>query len=189
MILCDWQIKELVFTNHPMIEPFAPRRTEVKISNGLSSFGYDLTLDTDIRFIRSGTIDPLTFKQDVEDNKLEIINLPLDDKLSFFIPPHGFVLAKTVEYFKMPNNVMGICVGKSTYARCGLVVNVTPIEPGWEGYITLELSNTTDSNIRVYCNQGIAQLCFFRGSEPDKTYADKRGKYQGQKEVTYPKGD
>jgi dCTP deaminase len=152
------------------------------ISYGLSSYGYDIRIGDEFKIftnVNNAIVDPknwdngsfVDFKGDV-----------------CIIPPNSFVLAKTVEYFKIPRNVLTICVGKSTYARCGLIVNVTPFEPEWEGYVTLEISNTTPLPARVYANEGIAQVLFFESSIPcDVSYADRKGKYQGQKGIEVAK--
>ena len=129
--------------------------------------------------VNSTTVDPKSFKQDGFVTKKSKVCV---------IPPNSFALARTVEYFKIPENVLVICLGKSTYARCGIIVNVTPLEPGWEGHVTLEFSNTTPLPAKIYANEGAAQFIFLRGDEvPEVTYADRNGKYQGQKGVTLPK--
>ena len=166
-----------------MISPFVEKQQAQKvISYGLSSFGYDARVSHEFKIftdINSGTVDPKNFKNDsfVTKKGNECI-----------IPPNSFVLASTVEYFKIPNDVLVICLGKSTYARCGIIVNVTPLEPGWEGHVTLEFSNTTPLPAKIYANEGAAQLIFLRGNEnPAVTYAQRKGKYMGQKGVTLPK--
>jgi len=175
MILNDRQIRKLCpqGTVYPsMIDPFCPKN-DGTISNGLSSFGYDITLASELQlFVKDGDciIDPKNFHP-------TLLKLEGD---YFILPPNSFALGRTVERFIMPQDVIAICVGKSTYARCGLIINVTPIEPGWEGYITLELHNTTPYFSRVYANEGIGQLLFFKGERPDVTYSDKKGKYQKQ---------
>ena len=129
--------------------------------------------------MNSGVVDPKVFKKDsfVTKRAKECI-----------IPPNSFALARTVEYFKIPKNVLVICLGKSTYARCGIIVNVTPLEPGWEGHVTLEFSNTTPLPAKIYANEGVAQFIFLKGNEvPEVTYADRKGKYMGQTGVTLPK--
>ena len=171
----------------PMIDPFEPEQVRaVKggkvISYGTSSYGYDVRCGVDFRIftnIHSSVVDPKNF-----------------DERSFVshtgdvcvIPPNSFVLAHTIEYIRVPRDVLVICLGKSTYARCGIVVNVTPLEPEWEGHITLEFSNTTNLPARIYAGEGVAQLVFFRAEEPCETsYSDRGGKYQGQLGVTLPK--
>jgi len=184
MPLADHQIIHRCVTEN-MIYPY--ETTKFKngvISYGPSSYGYDIRLgDTFFIFsqARGGIIDPrdsreIEFKKIIAENPI-------------VIPPNSFVLAHSYEKFKIPRDILGICLGKSTYARCGLIVNVTPLEPEWEGYLTIELSNTAPQPLRIYPKQGIAQLIFFRADEVCTTsYADTKGKYQGQKkEVTLPK--
>ena len=169
--------------NQEMINPFEENQVrDNKISYGLSSYGYDARVSNEFKIftdVNSGTVDPKNFQNDsfVTKKGNECI-----------IPPNSFVLASTVEYFKIPNDVLVICLGKSTYARCGIIVNVTPLEPGWEGHVTLEFSNTTPLPAKIYANEGAAQLIFLRGNEnPAVTYAQRKGKYMGQKGVTLPK--
>ena len=181
-VLSDKWIKEMVRT-HNMISPFEDNQVRGnKISYGLSSFGYDARVSNEFKIftnVNSEIIDPKNFKQNnfISKNGEECI-----------IPPNSFVLSSTVEYFKIPNNIMVICLGKSTYARCGIIVNITPLEPGWEGYVTLEFSNTTPLPAKIYANEGVAQFIFLKGNEkPDITYADRNGKYMKQSGVTLPK--
>ena len=181
-VLSDKWIKEMAKT-HNMISPFEDKQVRgTKISYGLSSFGYDARVSNEFKIftnINSEIIDPKNFKQNnfISKNGEECI-----------IPPNSFVLSSTVEYFKIPNNIMVICLGKSTYARCGIIVNVTPLEPSWEGYVTLEFSNTTPLPAKIYANEGVAQFIFLKGNEkPDITYADRNGKYMKQSGVTLPK--
>jgi dCTP deaminase len=181
-VLSDKWIKEMAKT-HNMISPFEDKQVRgTKISYGLSSFGYDARVSNEFKIftnINSEIIDPKNFKQNnfVSKNGEECI-----------IPPNSFVLSSTVEYFKIPNNIMVICLGKSTYARCGIIVNVTPLEPSWEGHVTLEFSNTTPLPAKIYANEGVAQFIFLKGNEkPDITYADRNGKYMKQSGVTLPK--
>ena len=181
-VLSDKWIKEMVRTNN-MISPFENKQVRGnKISYGLSSFGYDARVSNEFKIftnINSEIIDPKNFKQNnfISKNGEECI-----------IPPNSFVLSSTVEYFKIPNDVMVICLGKSTYARCGIIVNVTPLEPSWEGHVTLEFSNTTPLPAKIYANEGVAQFVFLKGNEkPDITYADRKGKYMKQSGVTLPK--
>ena len=181
-VLSDKWIKKMVRT-HNMIAPFEDKQVRgTKISYGLSSFGYDARVSNEFKIftnVNSEIIDPKNFKQNnfVSKNGEECI-----------IPPNSFVLSSTVEYFKIPNDVMVICLGKSTYARCGIIVNVTPLEPGWEGHVTLEFSNTTPLPAKIYANEGVAQFVFLKGNEkPDITYADRKGKYMRQSGVTLPK--
>jgi dCTP deaminase len=166
-----------------MIEPFEDRqvRTGV-ISYGLSSYGYDIRVADEFKVftnINSTVVDPKNFdSRSFVDVKGDIC----------IIPPNSFALSRTVEYFRIPRDVLTVCVGKSTYARCGLIVNVTPFEPEWEGFVTLEISNTTPLPAKVYANEGIAQVLFFQSDEVcDVSYADKKGKYQGQAGLTLPK--
>ncbi|MBU6358587.1 MAG: dCTP deaminase [Chloroflexota bacterium] len=166
-----------------MIDPFVEGsiRSGV-ISYGISSYGYDIRVSNEFKIftnVHSAVVDPKHFVPE------SFVDFTGDICI---IPPNSFVLSRTVEHFKIPREVLVICVGKSTYARCGLIVNVTPLEPGWEGYLTLEISNTTPLPAKVYANEGIAQLLFFAGDGICETsYADKKGKYQGQVEVTLPR--
>ena len=169
--------------NHEMINPFEENQIrDNKISYGLSSYGYDARVSNEFKIftnVNSEVVDPKNFKQS------NFISKKVSECI---IPPNSFVLASTVEYFKIPNDIMVICLGKSTYARCGIIVNVTPLEPGWEGYVTLEFSNTTPLPAKVYANEGAAQFIFLKGNEkPEVTYADRDGKYMKQKGVTLPK--
>ena len=169
--------------NQEMINPFEENQVRGnKISYGLSSYGYDARVSNEFKIftnVNSEVIDPKNFKQS------NFISKKVSECI---IPPNSFVLASTVEYFKIPNDIMVICLGKSTYARCGIIVNVTPLEPGWEGYVTLEFSNTTPLPAKVYANEGAAQFIFLKGNEkPEVTYADRDGKYMKQKGVTLPK--
>jgi dCTP deaminase len=168
---------------HGMIEPFSERQVrDGVVSYGVSSYGYDVRIADDFKIftnINSTVIDPKNF-----------------DSRSFVdfvggvcvIPPNSFALARTVEYFRIPRDVLVVCLGKSTYARCGIIVNVTPLEPEWEGIVTLEVSNTTPLPAKIYANEGIAQMLFFQSDEPcEVSYADKKGKYQKQGGLTLPK--
>ena len=181
-ILCDSQIRDLA-QNNGMITPFVEKQTRNgAISYGLSSYGYDARCSEDFKIftnVDNAMVDPKNFSdQSFVDRKTDIC----------VIPPNSFALTHTTEYFKIPDDVLVICLGKSTYARCGLIVNVTPLEPGWEGHVTLEISNTTPLPARVYANEGIAQFLFFKGSAACETsYADRSGKYMGQRGVTLPK--
>ena len=166
-----------------MINPFEENQIrDNKISYGLSSYGYDARVSNEFKIftnVNSEVVDPKNFKQS------NFISKKVSECI---IPPNSFVLASTVEYFKIPNDIMVICLGKSTYARCGIIVNVTPLEPGWEGYVTLEFSNTTPLPAKIYANEGAAQFIFLKGNEkPEVTYADRDGKYMKQKGVTLPK--
>ena len=166
-----------------MIEPYegAQVRKGV-ISYGVSSYGYDIRIADEFKIFSNLTgavVDPKNFDASMlYDFKGE----------SCLIPPNSFALGRTVEYFRIPRNVLTICVGKSSYARCGIITNVTPFEPEWEGFVTLEISNTTPLPARIYANEGIAQVLFFKGEEePEVSYKDKKGKYQGQQGVTLPR--
>ena len=181
-LLADSQIRNLAL-NHGMIEPFEEKqRADGKISYGLSSYGYDARASNEFKIftnVDNAIVDPKDFShQSFVDRETDIC----------VIPPNSFALTRSVEYFRIPEDVLVICLGKSTYARCGLIVNVTPLEPGWEGHVTLEISNTTPLPARVYANEGVAQFLFFKGSTPcDVSYADRSGKYMGQRGVTLPK--
>jgi dCTP deaminase len=170
---------------HRMIEPFADSQVrEGVISYGVSSYGYDMRVAPEFKIftnVLSAIVDPKQF-----------------DSRSFveftgpvcIVPPNSFALARSIEYFRIPRNVLTVCVGKSTYARCGIITNVTPLEPEWEGFVTLEISNTTPLPAKIYANEGIAQVLFFaadEGDECEQSYADKRGKYQAQTGITLPK--
>jgi dCTP deaminase len=169
-----------------MIEPFM--REQVRyvegqkvISYGLSSYGYDLRVAPEFKVftnLYSSVIDPKKFEEEAF--------VTIAGK-SCIIPPNSFALSKSVEYFRIPRGVMTICLGKSTYARCGIIVNVTPFEPEWEGYVTLEISNTTPLPAKIYANEGLAQVIFYEADEVcEVSYADRKGKYMGQREITLP---
>ena len=168
---------------HGMIEPYEEKQVrEGVISYGLSSYGYDIRVADEFKIftnVMSTVVDPKNIDPaSMVDFKGEVC----------IVPPNSFALARTVEYFRIPRNVLTITMGKSTYARCGIITNVTPFEPEWEGYVTLEISNTTPLPARIYANEGIAQVLFFKGEEPPEvSYRDKAGKYQGQIGVTLPK--
>ena len=166
-----------------MIEPFVDGLVrEGVISYGLSSYGYDIRVSNEFKIftnVHSAIVDPKNFTPQ------SFIDFTGDVCV---IPPNSFVLAQTVEYFRIPRDVLTVCLGKSTYARCGLIVNVTPFEPEWEGYVTLEISNTTPLPARVYANEGIAQVLFFLSDEMCETsYADRKGKYQKQQSIVLPR--
>jgi len=173
---------------HGMIEPFEPAQVRQAadgqriISYGTSSYGYDIRCAPEFKVftnIYSTVVDPKNFD---EKSFVDI------EAAVCVIPPNSFALARTLEYFRIPRNVLTICLGKSTYARCGIIVNVTPFEPEWEGYVTLEFSNTTPLPAKIYANEGIAQVIFFESDEVCETsYKDRGGKYQGQQGVTLPK--
>jgi len=171
--------------NHGMIEPFADAQVrQGAISYGVSSYGYDMRVAPEFKIFTNALsavvdpkhVDPKSFVEFAGDVCI--------------VPPNSFVLARSVEYFRIPRNVLTICVGKSTYARCGIITNVTPFEPEWEGYVTLEISNTTPLPAKIYANEGIAQVLFFTADEGDEcetSYRDKKGKYQAQQGITLPK--
>jgi len=168
-----------------MIEPFADRQVrDGVISYGVSSYGYDMRVAPEFKIftnVLSAVVDPKRF------DPKSFVEFKGDVCI---VPPNSFALASSVEYFRIPRNVLTICVGKSTYARCGIIVNVTPFEPEWEGFVTLEISNTTPLPARIYANEGIAQVLFFTADEGDKcevSYKDKKGKYQAQRGITLPK--
>ncbi len=166
-----------------MIEPFVEgQKREGCISYGLSSYGYDARVSDEFKIftnVNSSLVDPKEFDPDsFIDRKTDVC----------IIPPNSFALARTVEYFRIPRDVLVICLGKSTYARCGIIVNVTPLEPEWEGHVTLEFSNTTPLPAKIYANEGACQFLFLKGNEPCETsYSDRSGKYMGQQGVTLPK--
>ena len=182
-VLSDRWIKKMVKSTN-MIKPFVSKQIRKgKISFGLSSYGYDARVSNEFKIftnVNSEIVDPKNFKP------TNFVTKRLNECI---IPPNSFVLSTTIEKFKIPDDVLVICLGKSTYARCGIIVNVTPLEPGWEGYVTLEFSNTTPLPAKIYANEGVAQFIFLKGSEkPNVTYADRNGKYMGQaQEPTLPK--
>ena len=183
MILNDKQIKKLV-EEEDMINPFVDKSVAQGISHGLNSFGFDLRCGEEFKIftnIKGATADPKNF---TEDNFVTV-----NGESSILIPPNSFALASTVEKFKIPEDILVICLGKSTYARCGIIVNVTPLEPGWTGHVTLELSNSTPLPAKIYANEGCCQFIFLKGNErPEITYADRKGKYMDQEnKVTLPK--
>ena len=172
---------------HGMIEPYEPgqvreARGSRLISFGTSSYGYDVRCGSQFKVftnINSTIVDPKAF------DKSSFVDMEADVCI---IPPNSFALAATVEYFRIPRNVLTICLGKSTYARCGIIVNVTPLEPEWEGHVTLEFSNTTPLPAKIYANEGVAQMIFFASDEAcEVSYKDRGGKYQGQRGVTLPR--
>ncbi|HET9792652.1 MAG TPA: dCTP deaminase [Candidatus Angelobacter sp.] len=168
---------------HDMINPYNDRQMrEGVISYGVSSYGYDLRVADEFKIftnVNSAIVDPKNF------DARSFIDVK---GASILVPPNSFALARSVEYFKIPRDVLTICVGKSTYARCGIIVNVTPFEPEWEGFVTLEISNTTPLPAKIYANEGLCQILFFQGDEPCETsYKDKSGKYQKQHGIVLPK--
>lgn len=169
--------------DHRMIEPFVENQVrEGVISYGVSSYGYDVRVANEFKIftnVFSAIVDPKHF--DVK----SMVDFTGDVCV---VPPNSFALARTIEYFRIPRNVLTICLGKSTYARCGIIVNVTPFEPEWEGFVTLEISNTTPLPAKIYANEGLAQVLFFEADETcDVSYADKKGKYQNQQSIVLPK--
>ena len=180
-VLSDKWIRKMS-KKHNMISPFEEKQVRGKsISYGLSSFGYDARVSDEFKIftnVNSEIVDPKNFKP---------TNFVTKNVSECVIPPNSFVLARTVEKFKIPNDVLVICLGKSTYARCGIIVNVTPLEPGWEGYVTLEFSNTTPLPAKIYANEGVAQMIFLQAETVCETsYKERSGKYQGQTGVTEP---
>lgn len=181
-ILSDRWIRRMA-QEKGMIEPFVDgQKREGVISYGLSSYGYDARVGNDFKIftnVDSAVVDPKDFASNsFVDRKTDVC----------VIPPNSFALARTVEYFRVPRDVLVICLGKSTYARCGIIVNVTPLEPGWEGHVTLEFSNTTPLPAKIYAGEGCAQVLFFQSDEVCETsYRDRKGKYQGQQGVTLPR--
>ena len=181
-VLSDKWIKHAAKTKG-MIKPFVSKQIRKgKISFGLSSYGYDARVSNEFKIftnVNSGIVDPKVFKKDSFVTKIG---------KECIIPPNSFALARTMEYFKIPDDVLVVCLGKSTYARCGIIVNVTPLEPGWEGHVTLEFSNTTPLPAKIYANEGAAQFLFFKGEGVcSQSYADRKGKYMNQTGVTLPK--
>ena len=181
-IKSDKWIKRMA-KEHQIIVPFEDQQVrEGVISYGLSSYGYDIRVAKEFKIftnVNSTIVDPKNFdEQSFVDFKGDVC----------IVPPNSFALARTVEYFRIPRNVLTLCVGKSTYARCGIIVNVTPFEPEWEGFATLEISNTTPLPAKIYANEGIAQVVFFESDEIcEVSYADKKGKYQAQRDITLPR--
>ncbi len=178
----DRWIRQMV-KEHQMIEPFAEnQKRDGVISYGLSSYGYDLRVADEYKIftnVNNSIVDPKNF----DERSFVEFKGPL-----CIVPPNSFALARSVEYFKIPRSVLTICVGKSTYARCGIIVNVTPLEPEWEGFVTLEISNTTPLPARVYSNEGLCQIVFFQSDEVCETsYKDKQGKYQAQQGIVLPR--
>jgi dCTP deaminase len=168
---------------HDMINPFSEKQVrEGVISYGLSSYGYDLRVADEFKIftnVNNALVDPKRF------DEKSFVTVQTDICI---VPPNSFALARSVEYFKIPRSVLTICVGKSTYARCGIIVNVTPFEPEWEGFVTLEISNTTPLPARIYANEGLCQIIFFESDEIcESSYADRKGKYQAQKGIVLPK--
>jgi dCTP deaminase len=182
MLKSDRWIRRMAL-DHDMINPFSEKQVrEGVVSYGLSSYGYDLRVADEFKIftnVNCTVVDPKHF------DERSFVTVRSECAI---IPPNSFALARSVEYFKIPRDVLTICVGKSTYARCGIIVNVTPFEPEWEGFVTLEISNTTPLPARIYANEGLCQIIFFQSDEVCETsYADRRGKYQAQKGIVLPK--
>ena len=181
-IKSDKWIKKMSFKND-MIKPFEDKQVDKSlISYGLSSYGYDIRVSDEYKIftnVNNSIVDPKNFdSKSFVDFKGDVC----------IVPPNSFALARSIEYFKIPRNVLTICLGKSTYARCGIIVNVTPFEPEWEGYVTLEISNTTPLPAKIYSNEGLCQVLFFESDEDcEHSYRDKKGKYQSQVGITLPK--
>jgi dCTP deaminase len=182
MIKSDRWIRRMA-TEHDMINPYSEKQmSEGVISYGVSSYGYDLRVADEFKIftnVNSTIVDPKKF----DERSFVTVNADVA-----IIPPNSFALARSVEYFKIPRDVLTICVGKSTYARCGIIVNVTPFEPEWEGFVTLEISNTTPLPAKIYANEGLCQILFFQSDEVcEVSYKDRKGKYQAQKGIVLPK--
>jgi dCTP deaminase len=181
VIKSDRWIRQMAL-DRDMIKPFEDRQVRKgTISYGLSSYGYDIRIADEFKIftnINTTIVDPKAFDpRSFVDHQGPVA----------IVPPNSFALGRSVEYFKIPRNVLTVCVGKSTYARCGIITNVTPFEPEWEGFVTLEISNTTPLPAKIYANEGIAQVLFFESDEPCQTsYADRQGKYQGQQGIVLP---
>ena len=181
-IKSDKWIKKMSFEND-MIKPFEEKQVDKSlISYGLSSYGYDIRVSDEYKIftnVNNSVVDPKNFdSKSFVDFKGDVC----------IVPPNSFALARSIEYFKIPRNVLTICLGKSTYARCGIIVNVTPFEPEWEGYVTLEISNPTPLPAKIYSNEGLCQVLFFESDEEcNQSYKDKKGKYQSQVGITLPK--
>jgi dCTP deaminase len=182
MLKSDRWIRKMA-REHDMINPFSEKQVrEGVISYGLSSYGYDLRVADEFKIftnVNSSIVDPKNF------DEKSFVTTRTDICI---VPPNSFALARSVEYFKIPRDILTICVGKSTYARCGIIVNVTPFEPEWQGFVTLEISNTTPLPARIYANEGLCQIIFFQSDEVCETsYADRKGKYQSQQGIMLPK--
>jgi dCTP deaminase len=184
MSICSDRWIRRMANEHGMIEPFENAQVrEGTISYGVSSYGYDMRVADEFKIftnVNNAIVDPKAF----DDRSFVNFQGPV-----CIVPPNSFALARSVEYFRIPRNVITLCVGKSTYARCGIITNVTPFEPEWEGFVTLEISNTTPLPAKIYANEGIAQVLFFEGDPegPEVSYKDRKGKYQGQVGVTTPR--
>jgi dCTP deaminase len=183
MVLSDGEIRERV-VSQGMIEPFVEGQvSQGVVSFGLSSYGYDFRVAGEFKVfsnVNYTAVDPKAF------DDRSFVSIDTDDYC--IVPPNSFALARTVEYFRIPRDIITVCVGKSTYARCGIIINVTPFEPGWEGHATLEISNTTPLPAKIYANEGIGQVLFLRGSrECEVSYKDRKGKYDKQVGIVLPR--
>ena len=180
MVMPDHLIRKYAL-DKKMIEPFAETSEKGVISFGLSSYGYDMRIGQEFKLFRPGNeVIPARDPKNIQADQFESIVTPILE-----LPGHAFCLAKSMEYFRIPRNVITVTTGKSTYARCGVLVNITPLEPEWEGHVTLQIFNTAASPVKIYGNEGIAQVLFFESAQgPDRSYADKGGKYQGTREIT-----
>ncbi len=183
MILPDNAIRALAQEND-MIDPFVDgQKRDGVISYGLSSFGYDMRIAGEFRVFTPNIYNSVVDPKKIDERAM--VEYDVDDHI--LIPPNSYVLGRSVEYFRMPDNLLAIVLGKSTYARSGIIVNVTPLEPGWEGHVTIEIGNATPLPAKVYADEGIAQVVFLKGETPDTSYADKQGKYQHQRGITLPR--
>jgi dCTP deaminase len=183
MILPDHRIRTLA-TEHDMIDPFVDEQVrEDVVSYGLSSFGYDMRVAGEFRVFTPNVHNSVVDPKRIDERAL--VEHEADDHI--LIPPNSYVLGRSIEYFRMPSDTLGLVLGKSTYARSGIIVNVTPLEPGWEGHVTIEIGNGTPLPAKVYAEEGIAQVVFLRGETPDVSYEEKQGKYQRQHGITLPR--
>ncbi|MCS3610885.1 dCTP deaminase [Salinibacter ruber] len=183
MILPDHRIRTLA-TEHDMIDPFVDEQVrEDVVSYGLSSFGYDMRVAGEFRVFTPNVHNSVVDPKRIDERAL--VEHEADDHI--LIPPNSYVLGRSIEYFRMPSDTLGLVLGKSTYARSGIIVNVTPLEPGWEGHVTIEIGNGTPLPAKVYAEEGIAQVVFLRGETPEVSYEEKQGKYQNQQGITLPR--
>ena len=183
MILPDHHIRTLA-TEHNMIEPFVDEQVrEDVVSYGLSSFGYDMRVAGEFRVFTPNIYNSVVDPKRIDERAL--VEYEVDDHI--LIPPNSYVLGRSIEYFRMPSDILGLVLGKSTYARSGIIVNVTPLEPGWEGHVTIEIGNGTPLPAKVYAEEGIAQVVFLQGDPPEVSYDQKEGKYQSQQGITLPR--
>ncbi|WP_263818769.1 dCTP deaminase [Salinibacter sp.] len=183
MILPDHRIRTLA-TEHNMIDPFVDGQVrEDVVSYGLSSFGYDMRVAGEFRVFTPNVHNSVVDPKRIDERAL--VEHEAEDHI--LIPPNSYVLGRSIEYFRMPSDTLGLVLGKSTYARSGIIVNVTPLEPGWEGHVTIEIGNGTPLPAKVYAEEGIAQVVFLRGETPEVSYEEKQGKYQNQQGITLPR--